>query len=68
MHKQKDDTPLGKATYKEIRIDDITSQFRMEQLIHEPTHITGEISSCKDLLFASQPNLIVESGVQSFFH
>ena len=57
--------PLGKITYEGTRIDSITSQFRLEQLIHEPTHIIGEKSSCIDLIFAFQPNLVVESGVQS---
>ena len=59
---------LGKTTYEGTRIDGITSQFGLEQLIHEPTHIIGERSSCIDLIFASQPNLVVESGVQSSLH
>ena len=52
--------PLGKTTYEGTRIDGITSQFGLEQLIHEPTHIIGERSSCIDLIFAYQPNLVVE--------
>ena len=60
--------PLGKATYEGTRIDGITSQFGLEQLIHEPTHITGERSSCIDLIFGSQPNSVVKSGVQSSLH
>ena len=59
---------LGKTIYEGTRIDGIKSQFGLEQLIHEPTHITGERSSCIDLIFASQPNLVVESGVQSSLH
>ena len=55
--------PLGKTT-----IDGITSQFGLEQLIYEPTRIIGERPSCIDLIFASQPNLVVESGVQSSLH
>ena len=35
----------------------------LERLL--PTHIIGKRSSCIDLIFASQPNLVVESGVQS---
>ena len=54
---------LGKTTYEGTRIDGITYQFELEQLIHESTHIFGERSSCIDLIFASQPNLVVESGV-----
>ena len=60
--------PLGKTNYEGTRIEGITFQFGLEQLIHEPTHIIGERSSCIDLIFASQPNLVVESGVQSSLH
>ena len=48
--------PIGKTTYEGIRIDGITSQLGLEQLIHEPTHIIEERFSCIDLIFASQPN------------
>ena len=37
----------------------------MQQLIKEPTHILTESSLCIDLLFTSQPNLVIESGVNS---
>ena len=60
--------PFGKTTYKRTRIDVITSQFGLEQLTHEPTHIIGEKSFCIDLIFASQPNLVVKSGFQSSLH
>ena len=33
---------LGKTTYERTRIDGITSQFGLEQLIIKPTHIIGE--------------------------
>ena len=46
----------------------LTSPFGLEQMIHEPTHINGERSSCIDLIFAPQPNLVVESGVQPSLH
>ena len=60
--------PLNKTTYEGTRMDGITSQFGLEQLIHEPTHIIGERSSCIDLIFTSQSNLVVESGLQSSLH
>ena len=56
---------LGKTTYKGTGIDGITSQLGLEELIHEPTHIVGESSSCIDLIFASQPNFA--SKITSFF-
>ena len=45
--------------------DIITSQFGLQQLIKEPTHILTDSSSCIDLLFTSQPNLVIESGLHS---
>ena len=50
------------------RTDCVTSQFKLEQFVHEPIHIIEESSSCIDLTFASQRNLVLESGVQSFLH
>ena len=35
----------------------ITSQFGLQQIIKEPTHILDNSSSCIDLIFTSQPNL-----------
>ena len=43
-------------------IDDLTSQF------NEPTHLTKNSSSCIDLMFTSQPNLIMEPGLNSSLH
>ena len=44
-------------------LENITSQFGLQQIIKEPTHILDNSSSCIDLIFTSQPNLITESGV-----
>ena len=55
--------PLGKITYESTTIDGIMSQFGLEEMIHKPNHITGERSCGTDLIFASQPNLVVESVV-----
>ena len=43
-------------------------QFCLEQLIKELTHIIGDLFPCTDLIFTSQPNLVLESGGHSFFH
>ena len=37
-------------------------------MINEPSHIIGSSSSCIDLIFTSQPNLITESGVHPSIH
>ena len=53
---------------KGTKIDAITSLFGIQQLINEPTHILLTSSSCVDLIFVSQPNLVMESGVHSCLH
>ena len=52
--------PLAKTTYKGTRIGAGT--------IEKPNHIFGECSSCIDIIFACQPNLVVKSGAQSSLH
>ena len=53
------------TTFEGSKIEGVTSQFGLQELIKEPTHIIGDSSSCIDLIFTTQPNLIVESGVHS---
>ena len=50
-------TSEGKAT------ENISSQFGLHQVINEPTHILESSSSCIDLIFTLQPNLITKPGV-----
>ena len=50
------------------KIDAVTSQFGLQQLIKEPTHILGNSSSCIDLIFTSHPTLVMESGVHPSLH
>ena len=47
-----------KKSYEGSKIEGIASQFGLQQLINEPTHHTRDSSSCIDLIFASQPNLV----------
>ena len=51
--------------YKNDKITNLTSHYGLKQIINEPTHIRNNSSSCIDLVFTSQPNLIMESGVHS---
>ena len=46
----------------------ITSQFGLQQIINEPTHIQGPSVSCIDLIFSSQRNLVMSSGSYSSLH
>ena len=45
-----------------VQIDSVTSIHDLEQLLYEPTHILSNSSSCIDLIFTSQRNLVVDSG------
>ena len=41
----------------------IIKQYVLHQVIKEPTYILGNSSTCIDLIFSSQSNLITDSGV-----
>ena len=58
----------NKTAYEGSKIDGITSTFGLQQIINEPTHIIGDSSSCIDLIFTLQPNLVMESGMHSSLH
>ena len=53
---------------KAEKIEAVTSQNSLYQEINELTHILNYSSSCIDLIFNSQPNLLIESGVQPSLH
>ena len=59
------DRPGGGAWIK-IMLKDGYSQSACgySQLINKPTHVTKESFSCIDLIFATSPNLIRETGVE----
>ena len=46
----------------------MTSQCGFKQVISDPTHNLESSSSCIDLIFTSQPNLGMNSGVHSSLH
>ena len=46
----------------------LTSLYGMKQVITEPTHTLENSSSCTDLIFSNQPNLIMDSGVHPTLH
>ena len=56
------DTPEG------VQIEALTSSYRLTQILSEPTHILLNSSSCIDLLFTNQPNMVSESGVYPSLH
>ena len=56
------------TTPEGAQLDSITSLYGMKQLISEPTHILQQSSSCIDLIFTNQPNIVMDSGVDSSLH
>ena len=61
--------PLDRTTYEGSIIDTITSHIGLHQLIHDPTHtLEKSPSSCINLIFTSQPNMVVNSGVHASLH
>ena len=50
------------------KIDILTASIGFNQIINEPTHTLNKSSSCIDLIFTLQPNLVIESSVHSSHH
>ena len=55
---------LSKNYYKTITIT-LTSLHGFHQLISEPNHFLPASTSCDDLIFTDQSNLVVDSGAHS---
>ena len=58
----------GRLTIEVSKTDFLTSQFGLSQLIKEPTHIFENSSSCIDVIFTTQPNMVLEFGVHHLLH
>ena len=50
------------------QIDYLTTSYGFQKLISKPTHILKNSSSCIDLIFTDQPNLITDSGTNPSLH
>ena len=59
---------LDKSSLEGNAFENVTTQFGLQQIIKAPTHITNTSSSCIDLIFTSQPNLITDPGVHFSLH
>ena len=57
-----------KTSFKSNTIENVTSQLGLHHVINEPTHILPNSSLYIDLIFTSQPNMVIKSGVYSSFH
>ena len=50
------------TSHKGCQIESLRMSYGLQQLISDPVHLRNS-SSCIDLIFTDQPNLIVDSGV-----
>ena len=57
-----------KSNHERTKIDCLASEYDLKQLIHEPTHLLENSSSCIDLIFTSQPNLVMDAGIHLSLH
>ena len=57
-----------RSTIEGSKIDFVTSQFGLSQIIKELTHILKNSSSCINLIFTTQPNMVLESGDYNSLH
>ena len=51
------------ATEEGTILESLTSLYGIKQLISAPAHILQHFSSCIDLIFVNQPNLVIDSGI-----
>ena len=45
------------------KLEIVTSHYGLTQINNEPTHLLEDFSSCIDLVFKSQPNMVLGNGV-----
>ena len=60
----KNDLPTSEGT----QVNSLTTSYGLSQVISDRTHILPNSSSCIDLIFTNQPNLVTESGVHQSLH
>ena len=56
------------STKEGIDLESVSSSHGFHQLITGPTNILPQSSSCIDLIFIDQPNLVIDSGAHSSLH
>ena len=54
--------------FESCKIDFLRSSLGFHQIINKLTHILNNSSSCIDLIFTMQTNLVMKSGVHSSLH
>ena len=56
---------IDKSSFEDSQLQLLTLKFSLSQIITEATHILEDSRSCMNLLFTSQPNIAMDSGVQT---
>ena len=57
-----------KTSFEGNTIENVTSKLGLHQIINETKHILPNSTPCIDLIFRSQSNMIIESGIFSSLH
>ena len=58
----------NKSNHEGTKIDFLATEYDLKQVINEPTHLLENSSSCIDLIFTSQPNLVMDAGIHLSLH
>ena len=66
--KSKDWCSIDITIFEGSEHDFLTFQLGLLQIIKEPTHILYNSRSCIDLIFTSQPNMVIDSGAHASLH
>ena len=57
-----------KATTEDAKMQFTASKYKLHQIINESIHVIDNPLFCTDLIFTSQPNLVVDSSVHPSLH
>ena len=59
----------GKMIFLHLKVlKSLSAFYGLSRIISDPTHILPNSSSCIDLIFTNQPNLVAESGAYPSLH
>ena len=59
---------IDKSNYEETKINCLATECDLKQVINEPTHLLENSSSCIDLIFTLQTNLVMNAGIHPLLH
>ena len=58
----------NKTATEDLKIEFATLKYELHQIINVSIHVLESLMSCTDLIFASQPNLELDSSVHPSLH